>query len=255
MSGGRYAFFDAPADSFDVQQWTCFETNELLELPAAVPHALSYIFHRLEARFTGVPTLVALDEGWKYLDHPIFAPKIADWLKARAKSNVAVVLSTQEVFDAERTTLWQAIQGSCATWVFLPNPAALNEDVLPYYRKCGLSDAQIALIAHSRPRRDYLYVSPAGCRLFQLPLGAVELALCASSTPEDLVQMEEVYARHHEKGEPYPAAWLRAKGLDWATEIFLEQLGRQEEEVPAPAASAGRGELGLLVGATASDEL
>jgi type IV secretion system protein VirB4 len=236
MEGGRYAFFDAPTDSFDVQQWTCFETNELLELPAAVPHALSYIFHRLEARFTGVPTLVALDEGWKYLDHPVFAPKIADWLKARAKSNVAVVLSTQEVFDAERTTLWQAIQGSCATWVYLPNPAALNEDVLPYYRKCGLTDAQIALIAHSRPRRDYLYVSPAGCRLFQLPLGAVELALCASSTPEDLVRMAEVSARHHERGEPYPAAWLRAKGLDWAAEIFNEQRGGQEEAGLASAA-------------------
>jgi type IV secretion system protein VirB4 len=189
------------------------------------------------------------------MDHKIFAPKIADWLKARAKSNVAVVLSTQEVFDAERTTLWQAIQGSCATWVYLPNPAAMNEDVLPYYRKCGLTDAQIALIAHSRPKRDYLYVSPAGCRLFQLPLGAVELALCASSTPEDLVQMEEVYARHYEGGEPYPAAWLRAKGLDWAAEIFLEQLGRKEGEAPAPAPPAVVGDLELLVGATASGEL
>src|ERR1039458_2297133 len=41
--------------------------GEKLVLPV-----LSYLFHRIEQRFTGAPTLLILDEAWVMLAHPVF---------------------------------------------------------------------------------------------------------------------------------------------------------------------------------------
>ena len=47
---------------------------------ALVPPVLTYLFHRLEARFDGRPTLLILDEAWTFLDDPLFAARIREWL-------------------------------------------------------------------------------------------------------------------------------------------------------------------------------
>lgn len=236
VTGGRYSFFDASQDSFHVEQWTTFEMNELLQLPGAVPHALSYIFHQLEARFDGRPTIVFLDEAWQYLSHPIFAPKIAEWLKSKAKQNVSVVLCSQETVDASRTAVWQAIKGNCDTWVFLPNSAALDPDVVAHYHACGLSDGQIALIAQARPKQDYLYTSEAGTRLFQLRLGPIERLLCAASTPEERTALRALSLQTLD--EPLPAAWLRANGLADKADMYAAQFDSVVHSRGARAAAA-----------------
>ena len=70
---------------------------KLMETKAAVPPALSYLFHRLEQRFDGSPSILFLDECWLFLDNPIFAAKIREWLKVLRKANVAVVFATQSL--------------------------------------------------------------------------------------------------------------------------------------------------------------
>ena len=40
---------------------------------------LTYLFHRLEERFEGRPTLLIFDEAWVYLDNPLFAARIREW--------------------------------------------------------------------------------------------------------------------------------------------------------------------------------
>ena len=60
---------------------------------------LTYLFHRLEERFDGRPTLLVLDEAWVFLDHPLFAARIREWLKVLRKKNVAVVFATQSLAD------------------------------------------------------------------------------------------------------------------------------------------------------------
>ena len=237
VEGGRYSFFDAESDSFALDWWTCFEMGDLFQLPGAVPHALSYIFHQMETHFDGRPTLVVLDEAWQYMAHPIFAPKIAEYLKSKAKKNVAILLSSQEIVDASRTALWQAIQGSCKTWVFLPNSAALNPDVVPHYQACGLSEAHISLLALAQQKRDYLYRTDAGTRLFQLPLGAIERLFCAASTPAELAALR---ALAQDCGPAaLPAAWLRLNGLDDEADLYEAQF----PEAAAPPALAHQGAL------------
>ncbi len=63
---------------------------------------LTYLFHRLEERFDGRPTLLILDEAWIFLDHPLFAARIREWLKTLRKKNVAVVFATQSLADMGR---------------------------------------------------------------------------------------------------------------------------------------------------------
>lgn len=223
LEGGAFGFLDATQDGFGVDgtDWCCFEMGELLSLPAAVPHVLSYLFHQLDRRFDGRPTLVILDEAWQYMAHPIFAPRIAMWLKSKAKMNVSVVLSSQEIVDASRTDLWQAIQGSIQTRVFLPNSAAGNIDVKPHYRACGVSDAHISLLTHARAKVDYFYTSATGSRMFQLQLTPVERLLCAASTPEEVAALRTVVQTAGLA--PVQAAWLRHHGReDVAAEIIAE---------------------------------
>ena len=66
-----------------------------MHVPTVVPPVLTYLFHRLEARFDGRPTLMPIDEAWVFLDNPMFAPRLREWLKVLRKKNVAVVPATQ----------------------------------------------------------------------------------------------------------------------------------------------------------------
>ena len=57
------------------------EMEELMPHKALVPPVLTYLFHRLEARFDGRPTLLVLDEAWTFLDDALFAARFREWLK------------------------------------------------------------------------------------------------------------------------------------------------------------------------------
>jgi type IV secretion system protein VirB4 len=82
---------------------------------------LTYLFHRLEARFTGRPTLLILDEAWVFLDHPLFAARIREWLKVLRKKNVSVIFATQSLADIAQSTIAPAIIESCPQRILLPN--------------------------------------------------------------------------------------------------------------------------------------
>ncbi len=50
---------------------------------------LDYLFARFDERFDGAPTLLILDEAWLFLDDPVFAARIRQWLKTLRKKNVS----------------------------------------------------------------------------------------------------------------------------------------------------------------------
>ena len=62
---------------------------------------LSYLFHRIEGRLAGAPTLVIIDEGWLALDDVTFGAQLREWLKTLRKKNAAVVFATQSLADIE----------------------------------------------------------------------------------------------------------------------------------------------------------
>jgi type IV secretion system protein VirB4 len=89
--------------------WQCYELESLMGMPSIIAPVLSYLFHRLERHFKGQPTLLILDEAWLFLDHPMFAEKIRDWLKTLRKQNVSVIFATQSVEDALSSSIAPAL--------------------------------------------------------------------------------------------------------------------------------------------------
>ena len=140
--GGEYSFCDGSTQTvaWD-QRLLCFEMSGLLTKPRALAAVLSYCFHQLDTHwFTGEPVVMVIDEAKWLLDVQRFLGELEVWLKARAKKNVSVWLSTQELSDVQRTTLWQAVLASMPTRILLPNPQALSAPVRPFYTDVGVSE-------------------------------------------------------------------------------------------------------------------
>ncbi|XIA62026.1 hypothetical protein ACFIOY_20245 [Bradyrhizobium sp. TZ2] len=195
-----------------------FEMEELMALPELVAPVLTYLFHALEARFDGRPTLLVLDEAWLFLDDPLFADRIREWLKTLRKKNVAVVFATQSLSDIADSQIAPAIIESCPTRIFLPNPWALEPAQSETYRRFGLNDTQVRLIAEAFPKRDYYLQSRAGNRLFELGLGPIALAFAAASSPEDQRLIEALLARFG-PGQ-FAERYLAARDLQWAANLI-----------------------------------
>jgi type IV secretion system protein VirB4 len=221
---GAYGWlFDADEDRFEgdgaaeTSCVQCFEMEALMDVPAAVPPALSFLFHKLEARFDGSPTLLILDEAWTFLDHPLFADRIKAWLKTLRKKNVSVVFATQSLADIEASPIAPVIAESCPTRIFLPNERATEAQSLGAYRAFGLNDRQVEIVASATPKRHYYFQSPRGNRLFDLQLGPVALAYCAASSPDDQKRIDALLRQFGTAA--FAEAHLRDRDLTWAAEL------------------------------------
>jgi type IV secretion system protein TrbE len=201
--------------------WQCFEMQALLALPAIVAPVLAYLFHRLESQFTGAPTLLILDEAWLFLDHPIFAQQLREWLKTLRKANVGVVFATQAIDDALESSIATTLVEACPVRIFLPNDRALEPQSAAAYTRLGLNQRQLQLIGHAVPRRQYYYQSREGNRLIDLDLGEVALAFCAASRPEDRARIKDLVAQHGPSG--FGRTYLRARDMAWADDLFLPE--------------------------------
>ena len=218
LGGAHGKLLDSDLDYLGLADVQCFEMEELMHSKAAVLAVLGYLFARLEERFDGAPTLLILDESWLFLDDPVFAARIRQWLKTLRKKNVSVIFATQSLADIKDSTIAPAIIESCASRIFLPNPQASEPQIRAIYESFGLSGRQIEIVATAQPKRDYYYQSRAGNRLFDLDLGPVALAFAGASTPQDQRAIDRVLG---DAGVPgFAAAWLLHRGLGWAAELL-----------------------------------
>jgi type IV secretion system protein VirB4 len=216
--GGPYGrLLDAEAEYLGGTDVQAFETEGLIGTGAA-PAVLAYLFHRIEGRLDGRPTLLIVDEGWLALDDPTFGARLREWLKTLRKKNASVVFATQSLADIETSAVASAIIESCPTRLFLPNERAVEPQILSIYRRFGLNDRQIEIIARATPKRDYYCQSRRGNRLFELGLGDLALAFTAASSKTDQAAIAEVMLEHDRDG--FAAAWLRRKGVDWAADLL-----------------------------------
>jgi len=192
---------------------------------AAVLAVLGYLFARFDERFDGAPSLLILDESWLFLDDPVFAARIRQWLKTLRKKNVSVIFATQSLADIKDSSIAPAIIKSCASRIFLPNPQATEPQIRTIYEGFGLNSRQIGIVAEAVPKRDYYYQSRLGNRLFDLDLGPATLAFAGASSPQDQRAIDEirdtVSASVASSAGPssFAAAWLRHCGLAWAADL------------------------------------
>lgn len=171
--------FDNAEDNLDLSTRVMgFDMTALLENPKLRTPVMMYLFHRVDERLDGQPTMILIDEGWKALDDEVFAARIRDWLKTLRKRNALVGFATQSARDALDSRISTALVEQTATMVFMPNARARTED---YCEGFGLTEHELALIrslpAHSR------------CFLVRQPDASVVVRLDLSGAPEVLTML------------------------------------------------------------------
>jgi type IV secretion system protein VirB4 len=213
IGGGEHSWlFDNERDRLDLSERVLgFDMTALLENPRLRTPTMMYLFHRIDERLDGQPTMILIDEGWKALDDEVFAARIRDWLKTLRKRNALVGFATQSARDALDSRISTALVEQTATMVFMPNSRARPED---YCDGFGLTDHEFALIrslpAHSR------------CFLVRQPDASVVVRLDLSGAPEVLTILSgrESAVRRldllREAVGDEPSAWYPAlTGREW----------------------------------------
>ncbi len=158
----------------DVQ---CFEMEELMHSKAAVMAVLHYLFARFDERFDGAPTLLILDEAWLFLDDPVFAARIRQWLKTLRKKRRrhlrhAERWRTSRIRASRPRSSKAAQAGSFCRTRRRPSRRFARST-----RASASTARQIEIVATAQPKRDYYYQSRLGNRLFDLDLGPAALRL------------------------------------------------------------------------------
>jgi type IV secretion system protein TrbE len=167
---------------------------------------LLYLFHRIDQRLDGKPTLVVIVEAWIMLANELFGAKIEEWLRTLRKKNAAVILATQSLTEVANSPFCDVILESCPTKIYLPNPEARNPNTAALYHRFGLSPRQREIIADAIPKRHYYYVSPLGRRLFDLALEPATLSFVGVGSKEDIFKARRMM---REYGDDWPVEWLR----------------------------------------------
>ncbi|KPL68623.1 type VI secretion protein [Erythrobacter sp. SG61-1L] len=218
--------FDNAEDKLELSNRVLgFDMTALLESPRLRTPVMMYLFHRIDERLDGQPTMILIDEGWKALDDEVFAARIRDWLKTLRKRNALVGFATQSARDALESRISTALVEQTATMIFMPNARARAED---YCEGFGLTDHELALIrslpAHSR------------CFLVRQPDASVVVRLNLSNAPEVLTILSgrESAVRRldalreavgDEPAKWYPAltghAWPNAQGDDGEDDLAI----------------------------------
>ena len=243
IAGNHGQLLDASVDDlsdFTRARFQVFELKHLLALDdrVALP-VLLYLFHRIEARLDGSPTLIVIDEAWLALMHSQFSATINQWLLTLRKQNAAVVLATQSPAQLAQLPNRHTIVDSCATRIYLPNPDAITPAQAPLYHDLGLNDREIATIARATPKRHYYFTSSRGSRLFELGLGPLVLAFLAPPPGMPVEEMRRrITALIATFGANWPEVWLAERGLaDWA-ERFRALRHTSHESGPVLDAAA-----------------
>ncbi|MCW1986020.1 UNVERIFIED_ORG: type IV secretion system protein VirB4 [Sphingomonas sp. R1F5B] len=234
LEGPYGALLDAAEQTLALADVQCFETEALMGQSGVVAPVLTYLFHRLEERFDGRPTLLVLDEAWVFLDHPLFAARIREWLKTLRKKNVAVLFATQSLADIADSSIAPAIIESCPQRILLPNDRAIEPQSRAAYERFGLNDRQIELVSRATPKRHYYLQSARGNRLFELGLGPIALALCSASDPVSQKRIDGLLAEHGTEG--FAGHFLRAADLAWAADLIGAFPDAAQSPAPQPPA-------------------
>jgi type IV secretion system protein TrbE len=222
VAGGMGTLFDAESDHLTgFESFSAFEIEHLMNLGDryAIP-ILWYLFRRIEQNLHGQPAALLIDEGWLALSHPVFREKIREWLKTMRKANCAVVLATQSLSDAARSGILDVLDEGTATKVFLPNISARADDATALYRRFGLNDREIDILAGAIPKREYYFTSEKGRRLISLELGPLTLAFLGVSDKDSVAAVQKCCEQF---GEEWPSEWLRRRGLNLAQIPWLKE--------------------------------
>ncbi len=203
-SGAQAWLFDNEIDELDLSARTLgFDLTQILDDPASRTPALLYLFHRVEQRLDGSPTILVIDEGWKALDDEVFVRRVKDWEKTIRKRNGLVGFCTQSAQDALESRISSAIIEQAATQIFMVNPKAREED---YRQGFGLTAHELDLIRRlPDTSRCFLIKHGGESVIARLNLqGMSDLLAVLSGRESSVRRLDELRRLHGDE----PEAWL-----------------------------------------------
>jgi type IV secretion system protein VirB4 len=203
-NGNRSKLFGGTADRLHLDgRFFGFEMGEILDDPLALVPVLLYLFHRIELQLDGTPTIIVLEEGWKLLDTPVFAPQIKDWLQTLRKLNAIVVFVTPNIESAVECSIGDTLVQQAATSVFLPNYKASKKHYCDAFK---LSEREYQVIRNLEPEsRCFLIKHGTDSVVAKLDLsGLADLIPVLSGSAENVRLLHEMLAEHGED----PNVWL-----------------------------------------------
>jgi type IV secretion system protein VirB4 len=202
--GERAWLFDNERDLTDSSERVVgFDMTRLLDDPVARTPAMMYLFHRVEERLDGSPSIIVVDEGWKALDDTVFVERLKDWEKTIRKRNGLVGFVTQSAEDALKSRIASAVVEQAATQIFMVNPRAQASD---YVEGFGLTPYELELV-RTMPDSEYCFLIKHGREsvVARLNLSGEAGLLTILSGRERTVRLLD--GIRQETGDD-PAAWI-----------------------------------------------
>ena len=162
-----------------------------------------YLFHRVEERLDGRPTIIVVDEGWKALDDDVFVARIRDWEKTIRKRGGIIGFATQSASDALESRIASAIVEQAGTQIFMANSSAQAHDYIDGF---GLTAHEYELVRNiPETARAFLVKHGNDSVVVRLNLASEPDLLTVLSGRERTVRMLDTLRA--EVGDD-PALWL-----------------------------------------------
>jgi len=147
---------------------------------------MDYAFYCIERSLDGMtPTMIYVEEAWYMLSNPAFAQKMEDWLRTFRKKRAFVIFATQALDEIARLPNVGSFVTNIPCQIFLPSvKSSVREQAALFRSVFGTTDAQIELLAHAIPKRDYLLVKPSVTRLVTTQMPPAILAINDATSNE-----------------------------------------------------------------------
>ena len=197
-SGGQFGFlFDNPEDTLSFSRFQCFDFQNMSQYPDLLEPLLFYILHRANAviadhQISSVFKAFFIDEAWVFLKNPSIQRYVVEALKTWRKHNAAMILSTQSLDELKRSDILDVIIESCATKIFLANPAMDRE---LYRRQFHLNDTEVELIPSLLPKQQFLVKTPELAKVANLNVDRKSYWLYTND-PYDNRKRKEAFAQY-----------------------------------------------------------
>jgi len=198
------------------------EMGKLLAQPDVLVPYLLYCFYRIQDRIESrrnsglvAPTFIGLPEVWGYLEEPIFARKLAEWIDTLRKLLGCVWMDAQSPERYINSPIYASIRDNVPNRIVLPYPAAKTSPSLrKAFTELGLNPQQIDQLAEGTPKQDYFLTQKDGfMRKVALRLDPRSLAVLRSE-----LDAQALFDHHRASGRP-----------DWR-EAYFQEVSR----VPNP---------------------
>jgi type IV secretion system protein TrbE len=213
--------FSADQDRIKLNRFNVFEMSEVMDKgETTVIPVLKYLFYKIVAQLDGRPTTIIIEEAWMAFSNPTFSKELAKWLDTMRKLNVNIVLVTLNVAQVAKSSIKDTLLQQCVTTILTPNfKLDKDQQVRDAYTEFGLTTKQLNILSRAQARRQYYFMNPDGCKLFNLDMDdfVVSKAFFCRISIEDLLKAKELKKYYQEH---FAKKWLEYCGL----QVYAMQL-------------------------------